>query len=250
MGAGAAALAGPPQPPYVPAGDAHGAPEPMMQMQWLWQAEMLQAMKHAAGLVEMATAAKTTRMEEATPSGEWRGCDEVRTVPARVCEDYLTRVRGELGITSGAQFWKPVDYTRRIQSQFGKIRGLVELAAPEPRTRSYGTTRFQCRPVRNCEGGALQEGFGGTEEAALHSRASRRRRRHCRKGKRRQEPQEGEEVDVDFVRRLETLVAVLSAVCRAARGSPLFRLHAWLVAQAKRRCESTSSRRMGDSIAN
>ena len=45
--------------------------------------------------------------------------------PTRVVSDFVSRMQLELGITSQTQFWRVSDYSRRVQSQFGRLRGLL-----------------------------------------------------------------------------------------------------------------------------
>ena len=48
----------------------------------------------------------------------------VRKQPGRIIAAYKARMRDKWGVTSDRQVWQWKDYTRRLQSTFGRMRGL------------------------------------------------------------------------------------------------------------------------------
>ncbi len=106
--------------------------DPMLQMQWLWQVEMLKLMKKLSRK-KAGGADSSDDHDDDKFSGEraFRGAQKLRKRyeqhPEVVIDEYIKRIRRELGIVSNTQFWQAVDYTRRIQSQFLKLRGMLRL---------------------------------------------------------------------------------------------------------------------------
>ncbi len=105
--------------------------DPMVQMQWMWQVEMLKSMKRMSRKKGGEDDSSSDEGEKFGGERAFRGVQKLRkryeAHPEVVIDEYIKRVRRELGVISNTQFWQAVDFTKRIQAQFQKLRGLLRV---------------------------------------------------------------------------------------------------------------------------
>jgi hypothetical protein len=126
---GGATLPGrPPKAPRAPAAASAGL-DPLVQAQLQWQAEMVRAIERLSkkdGDDDSSGDEGACATDKAFRGiCKLRHCYEQR--PERVIEAYVSRVCRELGVVRGSQFYQMSDYTKRVQQQFGKFRGLLRV---------------------------------------------------------------------------------------------------------------------------
>jgi hypothetical protein len=122
----------PPQPAVAPNGlpGFAGGVDPMLQMQMAWQVEMLRVMKK----LSKARGGDDDSNDDGNGSKTTKAFDAMERIrrryertPDKVIQEYVGRVRRELGINSGAQYYQMTDFTKRLMAQFGKLRGLLRM---------------------------------------------------------------------------------------------------------------------------
>ena len=104
--------------------------DPMLQMHWLWQKEMLKAMKRM-NKQHSGSGDGSSDDEDTGPKDPFAGLQRLRRrverKPDKVTLAYVDRMRRDLGIVHNSQWWQATDYTKRIQVQFGNQRGMLRV---------------------------------------------------------------------------------------------------------------------------
>jgi hypothetical protein len=122
MGAGAASGFAMPGPP------AFGS-DPMVMMQYMWQAEMVKAMrKLARGRGGDSDGSDSDETGGMTSGKAFKGVHRLRRkferAPEKLLKDFVTRVQLDLGISNQAQYWTLMDHSRKVRGQFKQMHGL------------------------------------------------------------------------------------------------------------------------------